>query len=241
MIKLTPLLAGVFLLGALAKAGGCQIQTVTGSGVLETTTHEVAPFDAIRVGHTFAATSSQGDTPSVVVTADDNLAEHIEVEVTDTTLRVGFAGPINLRNTTLQVAITLPTLTDLRVSGASEADLQGIVADGRFFLQASGASEITGDLTAEALRVSLSGASELSITGSADSLDLDMSGASSANLSYYPVTNAKASLSGASDANVDVSGTLGPVKASGASSLTYYGNPETKDIHTSGASSVSGG
>ncbi|MCH7494220.1 DUF2807 domain-containing protein, partial [bacterium] len=83
--------------------------------------------------------------------------------------------------------------------------------------------------------------SEASLTGLATSLDLTMSGASNANLSYFPVATMKGSLSGASHAVVDVSGTLGPVKASGASSVKYFGQPELVDIDTSGASTVEPG
>ncbi|MCH7494221.1 DUF2807 domain-containing protein, partial [bacterium] len=156
MYKFAPLLAGVALLGALAKTGGCQVQTVVGSGVMQTVTFEIASFDAVRIGHTFFATIVHGEEASVVVTADDNIMERIVVTVSDSILRVDFGGPINLQNATLSVAITVPTLTDLRLSGASKAELDDISTDGKFFLGLSGASEVFGELRVESLRMALS-------------------------------------------------------------------------------------
>lgn len=83
-----------------------------------------------------------------------------------------------------------------------------------------------------------SGASSISLTGGAANLILEVSGASSVDLVSFPAIDLRAELSGASSADVNASGRL-DVEASGASELSYLGNPTLGSVNTSGASTVS--
>ena len=105
-------------------------------------------------------------------------------------------------------------------------------------VQLSGASQADGSLTMTNGDFELSGASTLSIEGSARDVSVDASGASRADLSDFPVTNARIDLSGASNSTVNASGELN-ADLSGASTLHYIGNPTLGDISTSGASTIS--
>ena len=139
--------------------------------------------------------------------------------------------------TTLEVAITLPTLSALDVSAASNATLVDIVADGGVTLQASGASTIDGDLQAGAVDISLSGASTCTLTGGASTLTVDASGASTASVGDFAAVDVDVVVNGASSATVNASGTLN-AQADGASHVGYVGSPTLGDINVSGASSV---
>jgi hypothetical protein len=70
----------------------------------------------------------------------------------------------------------------------------------------------------------VSGASYLYMYGEGDELRADLSGASVLKAFHYPVTTADINASGASDAHVSVQQELNAV-ASGASVITYRGNP----------------
>jgi len=66
---------------------------------------------------------------------------------------------------------------------------------------------------------------------------LDVSGASSAELESFACANVQATVSGASSAVVNTSGSL-DAEASGASHLSYVGNPTLRNVDTSGSSTV---
>jgi hypothetical protein len=127
---------------------------------------------------------------------------------------------------------------DIGVSGASSLDLVEMSAgDIRFAV--SGASKASGDITASGdAQLNLSGASSVQLQGSASDVVIDASGASRVELDNFPVNNADVTLSGASGATVNLDGRL-DADLSGASKLSYIGEPTMGDIHTSGGSAVS--
>jgi hypothetical protein len=214
-------------------------QSVTGSGEIVTLTPDLADFDQVDVGYAFQATIEQGDTYAVTIRIDDNLAQYLDVRVVGRTLVVGLEPSIgfNFGAKTLEAEITMPEIVSLDASGASRVSLTGFESEQDLRIDASGASTISGDIAAADVEMRISGASTISLDGSGDRLNLEGSGASTANLRDFAVSDARVELSGASRGTVNASGTL-DVEASGASHLTYAGNPQLGSVNTSGASSI---
>jgi hypothetical protein len=84
----------------------------------------------------------------------------------------------------------------------------------------------------------LSGASTVKISGAVKNLKLEAGGASDLKNYELIVDNCISQLSGASDARLTINKSIS-AKATGASSLYYKGNPEVRDISSSGASNIS--
>jgi hypothetical protein len=105
-------------------------------------------------------------------------------------------------------------------------------------IELSGASRVAGDITASGdAQFNLSGASRVELEGSANDMLIDASGASRLELADFPVHNTNVSLSGASDATVNLDGRL-DANLSGASNLSYIGEPTMGDIDISGGSEL---
>jgi hypothetical protein len=175
----------------------------------------------------------------VVVRADDNLREYLRVVRQGDTLMIGLepGSPPSLGRATLEAEVTMPELTEVALSGASHVTITGFESAEPLVVDASGASELRGEIEAGRVRFYVSGASQLRLTGSAAHLTVDGSGASQIDLSDFAVGDAEIELSGATTASVRASGRL-DARASGASRLTYAGGPALGVIETSGASSV---
>jgi hypothetical protein len=91
-------------------------------------------------------------------------------------------------------------------------------------------------VVASEFKTVISGASVVNLRGSASTLDAEITGASVLKGFNFPVVSADIVATGASHGNVTVADDLNAV-ASGASSVTYRGNPTvTSDV--SGSSSV---
>jgi hypothetical protein len=118
------------------------------------------------------------------------------------------------------------TGSDIEVSGASSVSLE--MDTGGFVYESSGASDGSGSVKAASTIIHLTGSSDLHLTGSGGDLKLTGSGASEAALRGFSIEDADIILSGATDADVDISGTLN-ITLSGASELTYGGNPRLGD------------
>lgn len=138
----------------------------------------------------------------------------------------------------LRAYISFKSLESLEASGACDFKINGTIEVNTLSLKLSGASDIDGSVKLNNMTMDLSGASTVKINGSVQNLKLNASGASDIK-SYDLVTeNCIAVISGASDIRITVNNSI-TASASGASSLHYRGNPEKKDVATSGASSIS--
>ncbi|MBI5034209.1 MAG: DUF2807 domain-containing protein [Chloroflexi bacterium] len=212
-------------------------QTILGSGKLTTKNFEFADFQSVDVGSTFQADVSQSDTFSVSITADDNLFDYIKVDKSGSKLSIRFDYRGGYTRGTLKAKITMPTLEALRISGASTGNVSEFKLSKPATLDASGASTLIGSFVADRIDVHVSGASKANLQGNANAADLKADGASTLNLNDFSLDSASVSLSGASNARISVKSKL-DYNLSGASHLTYDGNPTIGRSSSSGASSV---
>jgi len=263
MRKLTPsiivaaLMAVLLTSGLLAGCAGDAGDVVEGSGNLDTQEMDFSGFTRVEVGHAFEVEIVQSASYSVSITADDNLFEYIEVSKKGETLKIGLKSG-EYRNVTLEAEITMPDLYELDLSGAVRGTAQGFSSSHDFTLDLSGASSldmrdmsagnidfdisgassVTGDIGAGDADFDVSGASTVQLQGSAGDIVIEASGASHVDLAGFVVSNADVNLSGASQATVNLDGIL-DADLSGASNLSYIGEPTMGDIHTSGGSTIS--
>ena len=104
-------------------------------------------------------------------------------------------------------------------------------------IRLSGASKVEGEITAGDANFNISGASIVRLRGAAEDIVADVSGASYFHLDDFTDDNADINFSGASTGTVNVSDRL-DANLSGASKLSYIGEPAMGTINTSGASSL---
>jgi len=212
--------------------------SLTGSGNVVTQEEAISDFDKVETSHSFVVDIKQGEAFSVIIRVDDNLVEQLQVEKFGSTLKIGLEPAVSIvSNATLEAEITMPELTGLDISGASNATISGFKSTKNLTVDLSGASSLRGDIEAGDTSFDLSGSSNANLTGSGGNLNLDASGSSDVDLSDFPVADAEIDASGASTVTVVPSGRL-DVEASGASNVTYLGEPSMGTIETSGASSV---
>ncbi len=212
-------------------------QTV-GSGKLQTQPFNYADFTEVQIGNAFQVEIAQASTFSVVVTTDDNLFEHLRVVKQGNALRIFYTPNANVRPSSgAKATITLPTLTRLNLSGATNGTLTGFKSEQNFDATISGASKLRGEIETGKARIEATGASTVTLTGSANNATIIASGASQLHLDNFAVENANVELSGSSNGSVNAKSKL-DYNASGASHLIYLGNPKIGKSQTSGASSA---
>ena len=206
------------LLIVAALLAGCGLSSLTGSGNVVTQEEAITGFDRLDISHGFQVDVSQGDTFRVVIRADDNLVDHVEVVKEGSTLKLGLkpGRSYALIDSTLEAEVTMPELTGADLSGGSH--LRGEID--------------TGDVTFD-----LSGGSHVTLSGSGGNLTVNAGGGSHAKLGNLKVVNADVSASGGSHVTVNPSGTL-DAKASGGSHVRYVGSPTLGTMDSSGGSSI---
>lgn len=181
----------------------------------------VSGFTGVHIGGAMEAEITVGGSYQVTVEAKAKFLPKIITEVRNNTLYVkqdrNWMDKIGWKNRgKVKITVSLPSLENLDISGASEVSVSGINSD-KVSIDVSGASAVSVGGNTRTAMIDISGASNIKAEGFyADSADIDASGASSIKLNV------------ATQLRVD---------ASGASSVCYSGNPKVmKD--TSGSSSV---
>lgn len=215
------------------------VSSIRGSGDIVTVEPNVSGFDSVDIGHAFEVDIIQSQTFSVVVRVDDNIEEFLIINQRGDTLILDLDDDRMYSNLTLEAQISMPELRSLEASGASDVKFSQFVSLDPFDLEVSGASSADGEIDAGDVDIKLSGASSVELRGSGVDLVLDASGASQADLERFPVNDARLDVSGASDVSVNVTGVL-DASASGASNVTYEGDPRLGTIDTSGSSNIEG-
>jgi hypothetical protein len=189
---------------------------VKGSGNMATEQRGVSDFDAIDVGGVFQVDVVLGKEYSVEIEADDNLLPLIETDVRGSTLHIDLDKKVSTQNG-LIVRITAPNIERIDVSGASKVTASGFSGD--------------------TLTIDCSGASRVKLAGETALLKVDVSGASNVDAEALKAVNATVDASGASRVDVSVSGEL-TSEASGASRISYSGQPSNVIKNKSGAGSI---
>lgn len=249
---------------ALAVAGCDELlggDTITGSSQLITETYDFSDFSKVEAGSAFAVEIASEDAHTVAVTVDDNVVENLDVRLDGDTLRIGVKGPDSYRNVTLEAAVAMPALRQLKLTGASTADVASFSSTEPLKIELDGASRVdcsdmvSGEATfdlegasridcsgveAGEVTVALQGASKLALSGTGGNTDVRAQGASQADLRDFPVANAKVKLEGASKATVNTGGVL-DVDLAGSSDLVYLGAPTLGDVDMAGDSKLDPG
>ena len=237
---LSPIILMTAIIIALIALTGCNVSlnTITGSGNVVEQEYDFIDFEEVEISHAFTATINQGVPFSVVVRVDDNLVEHLEVTQEGSRVKIGMEQGTMVTRGTMEVEITMPTITTLNGSGASEVQLNSFSDGDNLAAEFSGASTLHGDLAMIDLELEASGASNIFLAGTAGNVRAVASGASTIDLDELSAVDAQVEASGASTVTVNLDGIL-DANASGASNVYYLGNPEMGNIDTSGGSNVS--
>ncbi len=210
---------------------------MAGSGNVVSQPRDVQGFNQVEVAGPFRVDIVQSGTFTVTVSADDNIIDHIQTAADGGRLRIYLDTPVRSTGATLRASVGMPAISALALSGAAQSTVNGFQTPADLTVDMSGASRLTGQIQALNARIGASGASSATLQGTANSLILNGSGASSLDMGALQTSDAQVNLSGASNATVNARGRL-DVTVTGASRLTYTGNPTLGTTNVSGGSSL---
>ncbi len=203
------------LLAAVVVLAGCDVAGIRGNGDIVTDQRAIGDFNEIKASGGLRIEWSPGS-PSLAVTTDQNLLQYVTSRVEGNTLRLSTRKRVR-PSRHLAVLVSSPKLNGADLRGA--VDLKAHNAPGpKFYVRASGASDIT-------------------VEGSVDEFLADLTGATDLRAKDLQTRSAEISSTGASSATITVSETL-KVSITGAADVNYYGNPKTIEKHITGAGSI---
>ena len=205
----------IFAVGLLFALAGCDIGGIRGNGRVVSEQRKVDPFINIETGGAFRVEWNSG-APSASITVDENLMQYVEMEFRDNVLHVRTTRSVRPTHS-IRLTLTSNALEGASFSGASRLNAHQLSGP-KFYLETTGASNVTLD-------------------GAVDELVANMTGASDLRAESLQTKTAELSVTGAGDARVAVSDTL-KVSITGAGKVEYIGNPPHIEREITGAGSI---
>ena len=227
------------VLAAVVMLTGCAsgLMSVRASGDIVTVEPDLQGFSSVRTSHGCRVTVVPSNEYSVVVRIDDNLRDHLEVDVDGSTLRIQMQSLRYYRNLHCEADVTMPDIVGVRLSGGARGTVSDFNLDHAFDARLSGGSRLQGTFTAAHLDVSVSGGASADLSGSSDSASLSGSGGGRITLSDWETRSADVSFSGGSRGTIDVRDEL-TGSVSGGGSIFYVERPRSVNVRRSGGGRV---
>lgn len=215
------LLASLVALAVIAGFGcGQFFQGVPGSGNVVAEDRAVeGEFDAVELQgppNVTIKVDAQVERPTVVVTTDDNLLQHVTTTVENGALVIDIEEEISPTKG-IKVEITMPRLSAVRLLGSGDVDASGIEA--------------------EAFKASVTGSGNVKLMGKAASAELAVTGSGDLRAEGLSVATAKARVTGSGDLSLSASDSA-DAKVTGSGDIVVHGSPKQLSKSVTGSGDV---
>ena len=176
---------------------------------------------------------SLGDSPSLTITAGQNVISRITSEVHDGVLVLDIPGPTFALGE-IDYALTLPSISGVDVDGSGDVEVDFAAADD-VTVSISGSGDVEGgNIDAGSVSVDISGSGDVDLSGSTESFDVRIDGSGNVEADDLEAEQATVQISGAGEVEVRATGTL-DVKISGSGTVRHTGGAKlSTDISGSG-------
>jgi len=197
---------------------------IIGSGNVISQTYDLSGFDKIEIGAGGDLFVTQGDEYSVVVEAEDNLFEHLEVEVGGDELSVDTKEFIYLKNTKpIKVFVTLPKVEKLIVEGSGSVESETLLRGEELSLVIRGSGSFDVEVDVVELASGIDGSGEILVRGDAESHVASIAGSGTISSFDLITENARVRIAGSGDVMVFASEEL-DVSITGSGDVLYKGD-----------------
>ena len=186
---------------------------------------------------------SNASTPSTTLTTNilssNGSNANIKAEIRDSVLYIDFTPLTYTANTLARFTIASPHLRQITIQGAGKietADNQTLTQPS-LMLDISGAAKAELNLNVQTLTIDSKGASQLDLEGAAENVHITIAGASKVDAEELVAQVMHINCAGASVAEINAVRELW-AQASGASKITYQGDPQIKQKLAVGGSVI---
>jgi hypothetical protein len=227
-----------FAVIAILALSSCE--KVVGEGPIVTQERVYSDFNAVEVNITGNLTYTQGNEYKLILHAQQNILDIIQTRVDGNELIIKFRDGKNVKaHEEIDIELVTPNLNRMKLGGAANIKLEGLVEANNLELRLSG----SGNIMAEELKITgelygnLSGSGNIDVTaGEAASTKFRLSGSGNITADAVVAANSNAEISGSGNIRLQATNQLS-AKISGSGSIYYRGTPQVT-VQVSGSGSV---
>ncbi len=214
----------------------CSLYGVEGNGETQTRAMQVSGFDEVRTHGSLDLRVESSQSQKVLVTCDSNLFEYIEVFRDGSALVIDQSESLNPRGR-CAVTVRTPTLASIKTTGSGDVTSVGHLP-GLTSIRTTGSGDmIIEDIAADALNVRTTGSGDVALFGDADILELESTGSGDVFTSDLVAGHVEAKTTGSGDLSIHANESI-RVRSTGSGDVDVWGNPEERDVDSSGSGDI---
>ena len=197
----------------------------------------IGSFEGLKVSSGVDIKLIQSDEHRVVIKANEDLLDDVEVEVVNGTLKISVDRRWFRVGGNVEAEVTFVDLNSIDVSAGSDVESTGTLEFRDIEIEASSGSDLKLSLEASSVNLRTSSGSDAKLKGRAREFKAKASSGSDIDAYDFEVEDAILECSSGSDVKAWITETLS-VKASSGSDIYYRGDPVLEDVSTSGGSDL---
>ncbi|SHG06138.1 head GIN domain-containing protein [Dysgonomonas macrotermitis] len=188
---------------------------------------QVSSFSGIKVCCAINVYITEGNSPSITVSANGDIIDKVITEVKNNVLSISVNNNKKKkfgRNDKIEVYVTASNLNLIEASSGSDIYGKSLINANIIKLNASSAGSIKLDLKANTVKCDASSGGDINLTGSANNAEATASSGGDVKMKGMIVLTASASASSGGDVSITVKNEI-KASASSGGDVVYYGNP----------------
>lgn len=211
---------------------------VSGNGNIKTEERNVANFNQLSTSGSFDVKIVEGTPGKVTVEADENLLEYIVTEVNNGKLAIYTKSGFSF-NTRHNIIVTVPcqNLDEVILTGSGSIVSDHVLKSDSFNTKVTGSGDVELAVEANETNGQVSGSGDLKISGKTTEFQCQVTGSGDVDAYDFSAKNVSARVSGSGGLKVFCYGNL-QARVTGSGDIYYKGNPETRDLSTSGSGDI---
>lgn len=212
---------------------------IVGDGQIAKRVFKFSDFKNVKVSSGIDLYLDPSGKNQAELVTDKNVIPAVEVIQQGNTLIFKLNESVRKTSKGIKIYLSYKTLEGIGASGGSDVYMNNnsVLKSKTLSIHASGGADIRLTIDVESLNCETSGGSDTYLKGNAASASFDCSGGSDVKSKELTTENCTVESSGGSDVIITATKSI-KIDASGASDVTYYGNPKSVSVSKSGASDV---
>jgi hypothetical protein len=176
-------------------------------------------------------TVRDGETPGLLIEADDNILPLISSAVREGGLAITYTRPCVLPSETIKITATAPVIREIAILGTGRIQSEGVLRSESLAAKITGSGDMDLGVETATLATTITGTGNVKLAGTAQEHAISLPGAGTVDATNLQTERTTVEIVGSGNAKVNASRSL-TVKITGAGTVLYSGNPQVEQTIT---------
>jgi hypothetical protein len=204
---------------------------IDGSGTVVPESRDASSFQYISLAMPATLTVRNGETPGLLIEADDNILPLISSTVREGALAITYTRPCVLPSGTVRITATAPVIREIAILGTGRVKSDGVLRSETLAARITGSGDMDLAVETATLATTITGTGNVKLAGTTQAHTISLPGAGTVDATALQTERTTVEILGSGTAKVNASQSL-TVKITGAGTVLYAGNPQVEQTIT---------